>query len=82
MKRKINELGDLTPLSMMEMNDIRGGFFRTGPGDVVADDIDIPDLRSATGPGGVVEDDIDIPDLDMATAIGKVLGASQVSFSL
>ncbi len=82
MKRKINEIVDLTPLNVMEMHAIRGGFFRTGPGDVVVDDIDIPDLRTATGPGGVVEDDIDIPDLDMATAIGKVLAASQVSFSL
>ena len=52
-------------LQQQELSKIRGGFFRSGPEDLISDDVDIPDLITATGPDDLVEDDIDIPDLLM-----------------
>ena len=37
-----------------------------GPGEIVDDDIDLPDLIALTpGPGDTVDDDIDLPDLTL-----------------
>jgi hypothetical protein len=59
----------LQKLSNEELLRIKGGRFRAGPGDTVADDIDMPDLTCAPGPGDTVDDDIDMPDLTLTPVV-------------
>jgi len=64
MKKKNQHFAtDFHVLARKELHLLRGGKFSRGPGDLVEDDIDMPDLVNAPGPGDLVEDDIDMPDL-------------------
>ena len=82
MKKQMMDLNGENLLSVMEMNAIRGGFLRTGPGDVLDDDVDTPNIKLATGPGTVLDDDVDVPNLSMATAIGKAFSVASMNFTL
>lgn len=66
MRKKLMDFTEEMLLSPQELLRIKGGNIDGGPGEVVDDDIDMPDLTSFTpGPGELVDDDIDMPDLSM-----------------
>ena len=66
MKKSIFVLAEARQLSFNEMLNIRGGRKLWGPGDTVADDIDMPDITAAPDPGDTVADDIDMPDITLS----------------
>jgi len=55
-------------LNSDELYNILGGRIRRGPGDLVVDDVDMPELTLAPGggPGDLVVDDVDMPELTLA----------------
>ncbi len=67
MKTSLFNLSEAQQLSTNEMLNIRGGRMAFGPGDTVADDIDMPDITAAPGPGDTVADDIDMPDITLGS---------------
>jgi hypothetical protein len=69
MESNFNPMNQFQTLNNNELLRIRGGRFLTGPGDTVADDIDMPDLTCAPGPGDTVDDDIDMPDLTLSPVV-------------
>lgn len=82
MKKLMIGLKSENLLNLMDMYAIRGGFLRTGPGDVLDDDVDTPNIKLASGPGTVMDDDVDVPNLRMATAIGKAFSVTTISFTI
>lgn len=66
MKTSMFILTEAQKLSYSEMLNIRGGRKLWGPGDTVADDIDMPDITAAPDPGDTVADDIDMPDITLS----------------
>lgn len=66
MKTSFFNLAEAQQLTSGEMLNIRGGRMVYGPGDTVADDIDMPDITAAPGPGDTVADDIDMPDITLS----------------
>lgn len=66
MKKNISLLTKFNQLSPEELLLIRGGRRLFGPGDTVADDIDMPDITNLPGPGDTVADDIDMPDITLS----------------
>lgn len=66
MTKKLMEFTEEMQLTHQDLLRIKGGKMDGGPGELVDDDIDMPDLSSvAPGPGELVDDDIDMPDLTM-----------------
>ena len=66
MKTSMFILTEAQKLTYSEMLSIRGGRKLWGPGDTVADDIDMPDITAAPDPGDTVADDIDMPDITLS----------------
>jgi hypothetical protein len=66
MRKKLMNFTKELKLTHRDLQQIKGGRMDGGPGEIVDDDIDLPDMTAFTpGPGDTVDDDIDLPDLTL-----------------
>ncbi|MCK4676671.1 MAG: hypothetical protein KAT48_00945 [Bacteroidales bacterium] len=66
MRKKLMNFTKELKLTYRDLQQIKGGRMDGGPGEIVDDDIDLPDMTAFTpGPGETVDDDIDLPDLTL-----------------